>query len=145
MFTEGEVRRRHATSICGFLESELRFGHLGLEVFMEFPQIDGIFSSTVGGQILLGVNHEVWMVFFVSKERGHTSSLARCVVVGELSQRKQLGPVVLLVVAVGAEVLFEGLIDLLSLTIPFRMISQSEVELHTKCCAKAAEEMRDEI
>ena len=59
----------------------------------------------------------------VRKERGHTSSLARCVVVGELSQRKQLGPVVLLVVAVGVEVLFEGLIDPLGLTIPFRMIS----------------------
>ena len=77
------------------------------------------------------MNREVWVVSLVSKERGHTSSLARCVVVGELSQRKQLRPVVLLVVAVGVEVLFEDLIDLLDLTIPFRMISQSEVELHT--------------
>ena len=63
------------------------------------------------------------MVSLVSEERGHTSSLARHIVVGELSQRKQLGPVVLLVVVVGMEVLFEGLIDPLSLTIPFRMIS----------------------
>ncbi len=123
MFTEGEVRQRHATSICSFLESELRFGHLGLEVFMKFLQADGIFSSVVGGQILLRVNRKVRVVSFVSEERGHTGSLTRHVVVGELSQRKQLGPVVLLVVAVGAEVLFEGLIDLLGLTIPFRMIS----------------------
>ncbi len=94
-----------------------------LEVFVEFPQIDGIFSSAVGGQILLGVNREVRVVSFVSEERGHTSSLTRRVVVGKLSQRKQLGPVVLLVVAVGVEVLFEGLIDLLGLTISFRMIS----------------------
>src|SRR6266508_2001574 len=145
MFAEGEVRWRHVTSICGFLESELRFSHLGLEVFVKFPQVDGIFSSAVGGQIPLRVNREVWVVFFVSEERGHTSSLARCIVVGKLSQRKQLGPVVLLVVAVSAEVLLKGLIDLLSLTIPFRMISQSEVELHTKHCAEAGEEMRDEL
>ncbi len=85
------------------------------------------------------------MVSFVSKERGHTSSLARHVVVDELSQRKQLRPVVLLVVAVGAEVLFEGLIDLLSLTIPFRMIPRSEVEFYIKRCAEAAEKVRDEL
>src|SRR6266511_5534255 len=77
MFAEGEVRWRHATSICGFLESELRFGHLGLEVFVKFPQVDGIFSSVVGGQILLGVNREIQVVSFVSEERGPTGSLAR--------------------------------------------------------------------
>ena len=91
------------------------------------------------------MNHKVRVVSLVSEERGHTGSLARCIVVGKLSQRKQLGPVVLLVVAVGAEVLFEGLIDLLSLTIPFRMIPRSEVEFYIKRCAEAAEEMRDEL
>ena len=91
------------------------------------------------------MNCEVQVVSLVSKERGHTGSLTRRIVVGELSQRKQLGPVVLLVVAVGAEVLLKGLIDPLGLTIPFRMISRSEMELHTKRCAKAAEEMRDEL
>ena len=69
------------------------------------------------------MNHEVWVVSLVSEERGHTGSLARRIVVGKLSQRKQLGPVVLLVVAVGMEVLFEGLIDPLG----------------------AAEEMRDKL
>ena len=68
------------------------------------------------------MNCEVWVVTLVSEERRHTSCLARCVVVGELSQRKQLRPVILLVVAVGAEVLFEGLIDPLGLTIPFNDI-----------------------
>ncbi len=144
-FAEGEVRRWHMTSIHSFLESELCFSHLGLEVFVEFPQVDGIFSSAVGGQIPLRVNCEVRVVSLVSKERGHTSSLTRCIVVGELGQREQLRPVVLLVVAVSAEVLLKGLIDLLDLTIPFRMVFQSEVELHTKRCAKAAEEMRDEL
>ena len=85
------------------------------------------------------------MVTLVSEERRHTSCLARCVVVGELSQRKQLRPVVLLVVAVGVEVLFEGLIDLLGLSIPFRMIPRSEVEFYIKRCAEAAEKVRDEL
>src|SRR6266545_1806325 len=86
IFAEGEVRRWHATSICGFLESELHFSHLSLEVFVKFSQVNGIFSSMIGGQILLRVNHEVQVVSFVSKERGHTSSLARRIVVGELSR-----------------------------------------------------------
>src|SRR6266545_67560 len=145
-FAEGEVRRRrHAMSIHGFLESELHFGHLGLEVFVKLRQVDGIFSSAVGGQILLGVNRKFQVVSFVGEERGHTSSLARGVVVGKLSQRKQLGPVDLLVVTVSTEILLEGLIDPFGLTIPFRMIFRSEVELHTKCCTEAAEEMRDEL
>src|SRR6266498_1312030 len=67
------------------------------------------------------------------------------VVVGELSQRKQFGPVVLLVAAVGAEVLLEGLIDPLGLTIPFRMISRGEVEFHVERCAEAVEEMSDKL
>ena len=58
------------------------------------------------------MNCKVQVVSLVSEERGHTGSLARHIVVGKLSQRKQLGPVVLLVVAVGTEVLFKGLIDL---------------------------------
>src|SRR6266545_3635304 len=88
---------------------------------------------------------EVRVVSFIGEERGDTGSLARSVVVGELSQRKQFGPVVLLVAAVGAEVLLEGLIDPLGLTIPFRMISRGEVEFHVERCAKAAEEMRDKL
>jgi len=69
------------------------------------------------------MNRDVWVVSLVGEERGHTSSLARHVVVGELGQRKQLRPVVLLVVAVSVEVLLEGLIGPLGLTIPLRMVS----------------------
>src|SRR6266540_1536443 len=88
---------------------------------------------------------EVRVVSFIGEERGDTGSLARSVVVGELSQRKQFGPVVLLVAAVGVEVLLEGLIDPLGLTIPFRMISRGEVEFHVERCAEAAEKMRDKL
>ena len=138
------AKDQHATSIHGFLESELRFGHLSLEIFVEFPQVS-IFLSVVGGQIPLRMNCEIQVVTLVGEERRHTSCLARHVVVGKLDQREQFGPVVLLVVIVSTEVLLEGLIDPLGLTIPFRMISQSEMELHIKRYAEAAEEMRDEL
>ena len=91
------------------------------------------------------MNSNIQMVFLVSKEEGHTSSLTRCVIIGKLGQRKQLRPIVLLIVAVSVEVLLEGLIDLLSLPILFKMISQSEVKLHSEGCAEAVEEVRDKL
>ncbi len=42
-FAEGEVGQQHAMSIYGLLESVLHFGHLSLEVFVEFSQVDSIF------------------------------------------------------------------------------------------------------
>jgi len=51
----------------------------------------------------------------------------------------------LLVVAVGAEVLLEGLIDPLGLSISLGMISRGEMEFHTKGSSEAAEEMEIEL
>jgi len=51
----------------------------------------------------------------------------------------------LLVVAVGTEVLLEGLIDPLGLSIPLRVISQGEVEFHTEGSSETAEEMGDKL
>ena len=63
------------------------------------------------------------MVTFIREERGHASSLAWSIVVGKLSQGKKIRPVILLVVAVGAEVLLEGLVDPLGLPISLGVIS----------------------
>jgi len=51
----------------------------------------------------------------------------------------------LLVVAVGAEVLLEGLIDPLGLSISLGIISQGKVELHAEGSSEAAEEMGNEL
>ena len=75
----------------------------------------------------------------VTFERGHAGSLTWSIVVGKLGQGKKFGPVISLVVAVGAEVLLEGLVDPLGLPISLGLpiflgvISRGKVELHVKC------------
>jgi len=51
----------------------------------------------------------------------------------------------LLVVAVGVEVLLEGLIDLLGLSVSLGISSRGEMEFHTKGSSKAAEEVGNEL
>jgi uncharacterized membrane protein YdcZ (DUF606 family) len=67
------------------------------------------------------------MVAFVGEEGGNTGSFGGCIVVGEFGEWKEFGPVVLLVVAVAAEILFECLIDTFCLTVAFGMIARGEV------------------
>src|SRR6266481_6843769 len=74
----------------------------------------------------------VGMVPLVGKEWCGGSSGARGVVVCELCEGQEAGPVVLLVVAVHPEVLLKGLISALSLPITFQMIARCEVQLHVK-------------
>ena len=54
-------------------------------------------------------------------------------------------PVVLLVVAVGVEVLLKGLVDPLGLSVSLRMISRGGMEFHTEGSSKAAEEVGNEL
>ena len=67
------------------------------------------------------------MIAFVSVERGDLCCGAWGIVVRELAEQEELVPVVLLVVAVDPDVLFQGLISALGLPITFRMITQGEV------------------
>ena len=54
------------------------------------------------------------------------------IVVREFGERKEIGPVVLLVVVVQSEVTFERLVHPFSLAVSFRMICGGEVELHVE-------------
>ena len=91
------------------------------------------------------MDHKVWVIPFVGKEGRHTSSLAWSVIVGEFCQREKHGPVILLVVAVSAEVLLEGLVDPFSLSVSLGVVPRGEVELHIECSTKTAEEVGDEF
>jgi hypothetical protein len=66
------------------------------------------------------------------------------IVVGELCFRKQLTPVVLLVVDEHSKILFENLIDAFSLTITLGMIGSTQVQLDTKARAECSPELRSE-
>src|SRR6266481_2420353 len=90
---------------------------------------------------MLGVKREVWVVALVCEEWGNSCGAARCVVVCELGEGDEARPVILLVVAVDMEVLFQSLVSVLGLSITFQVISRGEVQLHVQGGAKGLEEM----
>ena len=65
---------------------------------------------------------KVQVIPLVGIEQGNGGSRARSVVVSKLHEREQHEPVVLLIVAVDLDVLFQGLVSALGLTITFRMV-----------------------
>ena len=81
------------------------------------------------------------MITFVCVEWGDHRSHAWSIIVGKLHKGKESEPVVLLIVTVDPNVLFQGLISALSLPITFWMVSQGEVQLHVQGCAKRLEEV----
>ena len=88
---------------------------------------------------------KVWVIAPVGIERGNGGSHARSIVVSDLREWEQSEPVVLLIVAVDTDVLFQGLISVLGLTITFGMVSRGEVQLHVQGHAKRLEEVRDKL
>jgi len=81
------------------------------------------------------------MITFVSEERGDASSGAQSIIVSELHQREEFGPIVLLIIAIDSNVLFQGLIRLFGLSIGFGVITRGEMELHIQSCSERAEEV----
>src|SRR6266481_1464620 len=67
------------------------------------------------------------------------------VVVCELCEGQKAGPIVLLVIAVYPEVLFKGLVSVLSLPITLWMIAGCEVQFHIEGHAQGLEEMRQTL
>ena len=80
------------------------------------------------------------MIALVGEERRNACSGIGSIVIGELREGEKRSPVVLLVVAVGANVLLEGLIDAFRLSITLWMISGGEVQFHAKSSSEGAEE-----
>src|SRR5882724_5374556 len=91
------------------------------------------------------MNSEVQTITLVGKEGCDASSGTWSIVVSKLSQWKEFGPIILLVVAIDSEVLFQSLISLFGLSITFGVISRSEVKLHVQCSSKGPEEVQYEF
>ena len=72
------------------------------------------------------------IVAVVGEEWGNLSSRVGSVVIREFGEREEIGPVVLLVVAVQSEVTFERLVHPFGLAVSFGMICGGEVELHVE-------------
>ena len=69
----------------------------------------------------------ITVIAFVGVEWGDLHCGTRGIIVCELAEWEELVPVVLLVVAVDLDILFQGLVSALSLPITFQMVIQGEV------------------
>ena len=86
---------------------------------MKFGQVRGIFLCSGRAKSNFGVDCEVRVVALICKEERDTGSCTGRVIERELCEGQKFSPVVLLVVTVDSEVLFQGLIHPLSLSITF--------------------------
>ena len=85
---------------------------------------------------------KVQVIALVGVEQGDSRSHTRSIVVCKLHEQEQSEPVVLLIVAVDPNVLFQGLVNVLGLTVTFRMVPRGKVQLHVQGCAQRSEEVR---
>ena len=87
------------------------------------------------------MNSNVRVVALIGIEGCNTGGCTWCVVVCKLGEWEQAKPIVLLVVAVDLDVLFQSLINLFSLSVTFRIITRGEVKLHVKSKTERLEEV----
>ena len=72
------------------------------------------------------------MVTLIGKEWGGTGSGVGCIIICKFCERLEVRPVILLIVVVDSEVLFQGLVGVFGLSVTFRVISRGEMKLHVK-------------
>jgi len=96
-----------------------------------FKSLWRLTRGTCRCKIMLGMNCEVWMITLVGK-KGCNAVVALRVSCQQTQIMEGFWTIVLLVVAIDLEILFQSLVHSFSLSITFRMISGSEVKLHVK-------------
>jgi hypothetical protein len=101
-----ELRRCGPAGVSGAGVCSYGLGELLLECDLELVYVDYQITGTSGGGVALGVESDRGVVTLVREERRDSGGVVRSVVVDELGKGDEIGPVVLVVVAVNAEVLF---------------------------------------
>ena len=81
------------------------------------------------------------MITFVCVKGGDPGGGARGIIVSELWEGKYIQPIMLLIVTIHLEVLFQCLVGPLSLPVPFQMVAQGKVESHVQCFSEGSKEM----
>src|ERR1700731_4241537 len=140
-----ELRCRSPAGIHRTLIATLRIGDLDTEFLVELVQVHSEFSGTDRSHFAFWVHRYIRMITLVRKEWGNPRSGARSIVVGEFHQGQEFGPVVLLIIAVTTEVLFQRLVSSLRLSVALQVIPRSEVQGHIEDLAQQAEKTRDEL
>ena len=134
-----------AVTIRGDLVALLSFSNRFLDLSVKFVEIRYKLAGPVGSDFLVQGRGKVRVVAFVRKERRNASSVIHSVVVSELGHGEERRPVVLLIGAEDSEDLFEGLVDSLSLSVGFWVISGGEVEIHVQSFPQGTEEDGHEL
>jgi hypothetical protein len=88
---------------------------------------------------------DVRVISLVSEEWGYSGGSTRGIIVCKFCKWEKLSPVVLLVVAVNLDVLFQCLIGTFGLSVAFRMVTGGEMKLHIESFSERAEEVPDEL
>src|SRR3984893_3539103 len=140
-----ELRCRSPAGIRWTLIAMLRIGDLGTEFLVELVQVHSEFSGMDRSHFAFRVHRYIRMITLVRKEWGNPRSGARSIVVGEFCQGEEFRPVVLLIIAVTMEVLFQRLVSSFRLSVALRVIPRSEVQGHIEDLAQRAEKTRDEL
>ena len=94
---------------------------------------------------MLRVYRAVRVISLVGEEWRYSGGSTRSIVVCKLREWEKSLPIVLLVVAVNLDVLFQCLICAFSLSIAFRVVSGGEMKLHRESFSERPEEVRDEL
>jgi hypothetical protein len=107
---------------------------LGSEIFMDRLEFVHIVLSLVD----IGTNNsrfresEKWVITLVHEEWRHTGRCVRSFVECELSKRKELGPVILVICTIHVDILLKGLINALCLSISLGMVARREMHGHVE-------------
>jgi hypothetical protein len=99
--------------------------------------------SLCGGD-RLDVDLKIGVKPFIHKEWGDICGGVRGIVVCELCEREVGCPIVLQVINIDLEVLLENLVEVLSLTVSFRVIHSREVELNAEALHEGLPKVGDE-
>src|ERR1700719_1834677 len=94
------------------------------------------FSGMNQSHFAFWVHRYIQMITLVCKEWGNPCSGAQSIVVGKFHQGQEFGPVVLLVIAVTTEVLFQHLVSSFHLSIALWMIPRGKVQGHIEDLAQ---------
>src|ERR1700731_3791243 len=140
-----ELRCRSPAGIHRTLIATLRIGDLDTEFLVELVQVHSEFSGTDRSHFAFWVHRYIRMITLVRKEWGNPHSGARSIVVGKFHLGQEFGPVVLLIIAVTTEVLFQHLVSLFHLSVTLWVIPRSKVQGHIEDLAQQVEKTRDEL
>ena len=122
-----EVWRRNAPGVGRVGVAFASFCDLLLEGALKVVDINGEVAGACGSDVALGENGDTRVKTLGGVERRNAGGGTRSIVVSKLGDGKEITPVGLLVVAVNPEVLLEGLVNTLYLTVGFGMVSRGVV------------------